>query len=234
MKGRLSQNRDHVYAKIVIKFFALIFIFVAILFLSAGTLNWPEAWILLFFYFLFFGGSLILLRKNHPGLLEERMSAKKGVKGWDRIIMGVYAIILLMLFAVTGLDSIRYRWSEMPVGLKALGLSGFVISCVWILWIMKENSYLSKMVRIQKDRGQKVCTTGPYQYLRHPMYAGVILSVFSFPLCLGSFLALLPSLFIACLFILRASLEDKALLKELPGYQEYAKRVRFKMLPGVW
>lgn len=99
---------------------------------------------------------------------------------------------------------------------------------------MRENSYLSDAVRIQEDRGHKVCTTGPYKYVRHPMYIGIIIAMFSFPFALGSYYAVIPAVVIVFLFILRTALEDKTLKEELPGYKEYSRTVRFRLFPGVW
>jgi len=227
-------GKDSTKVKKIIKGTVIVFSLLALLFLPAGTLNWPEAWLFLIFYFSFVGGTVIWLKKNDPDLLKERTSIKKDVKCWDKSIMCVYTLLLVILLTVTGLDSIRFRWSQVPFALKAFGFFGFILSSGLVLWVMKENTYLSKMVRIQKDRGQKVCTTGPYKYIRHPMYVGVILFILCFPLFFGSLYALIPSSLIAILFILRTSLEDKTLHKELPGYQEYAKKVRYRLIPGVW
>lgn len=227
-------GKDSSKVKKIIKGTVIVLSFLALLFVPAGTLNWPEAWLFLFLYFSFIGGTIIWLKKNDPDLLKERMSIKKDVKGWDKSIMRAYILLLMILLAVTSLDSVRFRWSQVPFALKAIGFFGFILSGGLIIWVMKENTYLSKMVRIQKDRGQKVCTTGPYKYVRHPMYVGVILFILCFPLSLGSLYALILSSLIAILFILRTSLEDKTLHKELPGYQEYAKKVRYKLIPGVW
>jgi protein-S-isoprenylcysteine O-methyltransferase Ste14 len=206
----------------------------ALLFVPAGRLNWPEAWLFLILYISYVAGAVIWLKKNDPDLLRERISIKKDVKGWDKNIMHAYTLLLMILLVVTGLDSVRFRWSQVPIALKAIGFLGLMLSGGMFLWVMKENTYLSKMVRIQKDRGQKVCTTGPYKYVRHPMYAGIILFILCFPLFLGSFYALIPGLIIVILFILRTLLEDKTLHKELPGYQEYAKEVQYKLIPRVW
>lgn len=229
MPGKNSSKVKKIIMGIVIVLSLL-----ALLFVPAGTLNWPEAWLFLILYFSYVVGAVIWLKKNDPDLLRERMSIKKDVKGWDKSIMRAYTLLIMILLTVTGLDSVRFRWSQEPFALKAIGFLGIMLSGCLFLWVMKENTYLSKMVRIQKDRGQKVCTTGPYKYVRHPMYVGIIFFIFCFPLFLGSLYALIPGSLIATLFILRTSLEDKTLHKELPGYQEYAKKVRYKLIPGVW
>jgi protein-S-isoprenylcysteine O-methyltransferase Ste14 len=121
-----------------------------------------------------------------------------------------------------------------PLSLKIVGFSGFAPAFFLVFWTMTENTYLSEIVRIQKERGHRVCTTGPYKYVRHPMYAGVILIILCLPLALGSFYSLIPGSLIILLFILRTFLEDKTLQDELPGYRDYAGRVRYKLIPGIW
>jgi protein-S-isoprenylcysteine O-methyltransferase Ste14 len=135
---------------------------------------------------------------------------------------------------LTGLDGVRFRWSHVPFGLNLLGFAGLVLAMLLVFWVMRENTFASSVVRIQTDRGHRVCSTGPYAYARHPMYVGVILSIISFPLALGSLFALIPAVIIVGLFIMRAALEDKTLQEELPGYKEYAQKVRFRLIPGVW
>ena len=229
MLSKYSSRVKRMIRAILIVFFLLILLFV-----PAGTLSWPEAWLFLFLYFSFVVGAVIWLKKNDPDLLKERMSIKKDVKVWDKNIMLAYTLLIMILLTVTGLDAVRFRWSHVPFTLRALGFLGFIPSAGLILWTMAENTYLSKMVRIQKDRGHKVCTTGPYKFVRHPMYFGTILFILCFPLFFGSLYALIPSLIIVLLFILRTSLEDKTLHKELPDYKEYAKSVRYKLIPRVW
>jgi len=229
MSGKNSSK-----VKKIVKTVISVFLFLALIFVPAGTLNWPEAWLFFILYILIVVGLLIWLKKNNPDLLKERMSVKKDVKSWDKIIIVTYTIFLMILLVITGLDAVRFRWSNVPFVLKALGFIGFIPAIVFSLWAMVKNTYASSMVRIQENRGHKTCTTGPYRYVRHPMYVGVIILVLCFPLALGSFYAFIPSSIIAILFVLRTLLEDKTLKKELPGYKEYAKKVRYKLIPGIW
>lgn len=220
--------------KRIVQTITTVILFLALLFVPAGTLNWTEAWLFIIFYLSSVGGVIIWLKKHDPDLLKERMAVKKDVKRWDKNIILAYSLLLMIMLAVAGLDAVRFRWSHVPLALKTLGFLGFIPSLVLALWAMKENTYLSDRVRIQDDRGHKVCTTGPYRYVRHPMYVGVILFILCFPIALGSFYALIPGSIITALFMLRTSLEDKTLLKELPGYKEYAATVHYKLMPGVW
>jgi protein-S-isoprenylcysteine O-methyltransferase Ste14 len=230
-------NRTLILAKITIKILRIVSAILVVFFLvfgSAGTFRWPEAWAFLLLYFIAVGGMLIWLKINDPELLKERMSAKKDVKSWDKKIILVYTFLLMIMIATAGLDAVRFRWSHVSLSLKIVGFFGFVPTFFLVFWAMNENTYLSEVVRIQKDRGHRVCTTGPYKYVRHPMYAGVILIILCLPLALGSFYALIPGSLIILLFILRTFLEDKTLQDELPGYRDYARTVRYKLIPGIW
>jgi protein-S-isoprenylcysteine O-methyltransferase Ste14 len=162
------------------------------------------------------------------------MSRRKDAKTWDKIILVVYSILTMIMLAVAGLDAVRYQWTHVPLMVKALGFLGFIPAYMLVFWTMMENRYLSEIVRIQEERGHEVCTTGPYRYVRHPMYVGVIIFVLCLPLALGSFYALFLGVLIILVFLIRTSLEDKTLQNELPGYKEYAEQVRYRLVPGIW
>ena len=221
-------------SKDAVRIIATIIFLVAIIFVPAGTLNWPEAWLLLFLYFFVVGGCLIWLKKNDLELLKERRSVRKDVKTWDKKIILAYTIFLLIMLVLAGLDAVRFRWSRVPLLWKAIGYIGFIPAVTLGFWAFKQNTYLAQYVRIQKDRGHRVITTGPYEYVRHPMYVGVILFILCSPLALGSLYSFIPALIIAILFIIRTSLEDKTLQEELEGYKDYARRVRYKLIPRIW
>ncbi|NIM89900.1 MAG: isoprenylcysteine carboxylmethyltransferase family protein [Candidatus Aminicenantes bacterium] len=220
--------------KDTVRIIATVIFLLAILFIPAGTLNWPEAWLLLGLYFFVVGGCLIWLKKNDPELLKERRSVRKDVKTWDKKIIFTYTIFLLIMLVLAGLDAVRFRWSRVPLMWKAVGYFGFIPAVILGFWAFKQNTYLAQYVRIQKDRGHRVITTGPYEYVRHPMYVGVMLFILCAPLALASFYSFIPAFVIVVLFIIRTSLEDKTLLEELEGYQEYAKKVRYRLIPGIW
>jgi len=230
----MRQSHDQSKAMIIIRTVVTILFMLALFFVPAGTLNWPEAWLFILFYLTAIAGLMIWMKKKAPGLLRERMSRKKEAKSWDRKFLGVYCFVLIVLLIIPGLDAVRFRWSEVPLILKALGFIGFIPGAGFAFWAMKENAYASDVVRIQEDRGHKVCTTGPYRYVRHPMYMGVTFILLCFPLSLGSFYTFIPSSIIIILFIIRTSLEDRVLQEELPGYKEYSHKVRYRLLPGVW
>jgi len=205
----------------------------ALLFLSAGRLDWLWAWLFLAGWLVLLLASAVVMRKS-PGLMNERGRRADNIKGWDKVLMAVYSLVLFTMPVVAGLDAVRFGWSAMPLALHLVGLVGFIPAMVMPLWAMSANAYLSTMVRIQDDRGHQVVTTGPYRYVRHPMYVGALFFALCIPLLLGSWWALLPGGLIAVIFIIRTALEDKTLREELPGYAEYAQRVRYRLLPGVW
>jgi len=208
----------------------LLFVF----FVPAGSFRWPQAWVFLALYVSGVAWFFIWTKKRDPGLLKERMSAQKNVKAWDKKILRVYSVFLAALPIVAGLDAVRFRWSRLPFGLNVLGFAGLVLTNLLAFWATKVNTFASAVVRIQTDRGHRVCSTGPYAHVRHPMYIAAILMAVSLPLALGSRYSFIPAAVIAGLFILRTVLEDNTLKEELPGYKEYAKKVRFRLIPGLW
>jgi protein-S-isoprenylcysteine O-methyltransferase Ste14 len=218
----------------IIRGIVLLGTLMALFFGSAGTFNWIEAWLFLFFYVVAVTAMVTWLKKNAPELLKERMSRKKDTKTWDKIILFTYTVLVMIMLVVAGFDAIRYQWTYVPSTVKALGFLGFIPAYMLVFWTMMENRYLSEIVRIQEERGHEVCTTGPYRYVRHPMYVGVIIFIICLPISLGSFIALSFSALIILVFLIRTSLEDKTLQKELPGYREYAEKVRYKLIPGLW
>jgi len=166
--------------------------------------------------------------------MEERSRTADNVKSWDKAIMGVYTVLLFGMLVAAGLDAGRFGLSDMPVALRVLGWLGLVAAFALVWWVMASNPFLSRMVRIQDERGHVVVTTGPYNYVRHPMYVGTITAIFCIPLVLGSFWALIPAVLIDILFVVRTAMEDRTLMEELPGYKEYASRVRYRLFPIIW
>lgn len=166
--------------------------------------------------------------------MEERSQTAENVKSWDKAIMGVYTVLLIGMLVAAGLDAGRFGLSNIPVALRVMGWLGLLAAFALVWWVMASNPFLSRMMRIQDERGQVVVTTGPYNYVRHPMYVGTITSMICIPLVLGSFWALIPAVLIDILFVVRTAMEDRTLMEELPGYWEYAARVRYRLFPGIW
>ena len=202
---------------------------------SAGTFAWPEAWLYTVFQFTFSTTMAIWLKRNNPDLLKERMALwKKSARAWDKAILLVSTCIFVPYLFLPGLDAVRYQWSSVPLPFKGVGFAGIIAAFILLSRVIRENSFLSRVVEIQLDRGHKVITTGPYRYVRHPMYAGAISLFLCIPIALGSLWTLIPGSLLAAIFIVRTHLEDKTLHKELSGYPSYAAKVRFKLVPGIW
>ncbi len=207
--------------------------FAAILFGAAGHLNWPMAWAFLGIYLVLIVVTLVLA---DPGLIEERTRLRPGIKRWDLVLARA---CILLLFPVTllvaGLDMGRFHWSPpVPTALQVLALLVFTAGTGFGCWAMVCNKFFATFVRIQADRGHYVITHGPYAYVRHPGYAGAIVAAVALPVVLESLYAWIPALLGAGLLVVRTCLEDATLRAELNGYAEYASRVRWRLLPGLW
>jgi len=209
---------------------------VGLAFAAAGTVRWPAFWVLLGVYAGGLGGLMSWLKRRNPGLLKERIAGatRPGVKAWDKRILRAYTVLLAIMLLVAPLDAVRFRWSRVPIGVQGLALLGLLAAGGLFMGVFRANAFLAEYVRIQEDRGHAVCTTGPYRIVRHPMYVAIIATVFCVPVLLGSLYALIPAGLITGLFVLRTALEDRTLQAELPGYAEYARNVRWKLIPGVW
>ena len=217
----------------IARFFVL---FAAALFLPAGTIAWPAGWGFLILFFGFVIAVSYWLFRNSPGLLAERMTGvgKPDQKSWDRTFHIVAGIIFFGWLVLIALDAARFQWSEMPLPLQVVGVILLLSSFVLFFQTFRENAYLSPAVRIQKDRGQAVVSTGPYRHVRHPMYSAFVLYALSTTLLLSSWWGLLPAVALIVLVAWRAVQEERTLLEELPGYAEYMATVKYRMIPHVW
>ena len=207
-----------------------------VLFLAAGRIDWLWGWAQLVVLAAFLAAHPLLLLPINPELLAEREKGfrDEGVKGWDRWLAGLAAGSVLPLWVLAGLD-VRFGWTgTMPTTIHLAGLLANILGYGLFLWAMVSNAFFSEGVRIQEERGHRVAENGPYRYVRHPGYAGAILSGLATPFLLGSLWALVPAAVMVVLYVLRTGLEDRTLLEELPGYTEYARRTRFRLLPGAW
>jgi protein-S-isoprenylcysteine O-methyltransferase Ste14 len=191
------------------------------------------------FMAIFFGFALVIvlwLGREDPGLLAERLSTpiQRGQPHWDKVF--VVAVVLLFVFwlFLMPLDAVRFGWSEVPGWLQFLGAVGLVLSIYIIFLTFRENAYLAPVVKLQLERGQSVVSTGPYRFVRHPMYASMFLFFPATALLLGSWWGLLLCPVILGLLVWRTTLEDRLLQNELAGYDAYARNVRYRLIPGVW
>jgi len=204
----------------------------------AGTWRWWEAWVLVGLWTVYGLVMMIYLLRHDPALLAERLKyvpLQKEQKVWDKVLMLLFFIAGIGLYLLPGFDVIRYEWSEpLPLWMRILAMVIHIPCLVLLIWIMRENTYLSQVVKIDKERGHKVITTGPYAVVRHPMYIVAIILLFAVPIALGSRFTLILSLFLMVLLIVRTYLEDRTLHAELSGYPEYAKQTIYRLIPGLW
>jgi protein-S-isoprenylcysteine O-methyltransferase Ste14 len=207
----------------------------ALLFASAGTLHWPSAWVLLVTSALL--GPLCgwWLYRIDPALLAERLRpvVQRDQPAADKMFMTIFVVAMLAWLVAMGIDR-RLQSSDMPAALQALGFVLFLLCTLFTMSVFRENSFAAPVVKLQAERAQRVISTGPYAHVRHPMYSGLMMFFAGVPLLLGSWwgLAMLP-LFLALLAV-RIGIEERTLREGLPGYADYAARVRYRLVPGVW
>jgi|SRR5580658_9407715 protein-S-isoprenylcysteine O-methyltransferase Ste14 len=208
----------------------------AALFVPAGTLAWRGGWIFMGEMVLASIASVAWLAKYDPGLLKERLGApiQKGQTSWDKVLSLALVVFWYGWMVLMALDVKRWHFSAAPDWVTYTGAVLIPLGFLAVLRTFRENSFAAPVVRIQQERGHKVIDTGPYALVRHPMYAGAFLYVLGTPLVLGSWLGLAALPVIMGLLIIRIFIEEAALRKGLPGYAEYATRVRYRLVPGVW
>jgi len=207
------------------------------LFVCGWDFGWWEAWVFSLLVVTAGIGGRIWAERRHPGLLAERVGSVRGpgVKQWDRVLAPLMALsICFPLVVVAGLDH-RYGWSPLfPTRLIIVGLVLIALGYAFAVWALAENRFFSSVVRIQTDRGHTVCDSGPYRFVRHPGYAGNILPLPGLVLALSSMWTLIPAAAALVIVVMRTALEDRTLQEELPGYSDYARRVRYRLIPGIY
>jgi protein-S-isoprenylcysteine O-methyltransferase Ste14 len=208
-------------SRILLQLLILIGILVLLLFLPAGTFDWPQAWLLILFLLIYFLLYIYFGIFRDAEQTQERSKMGENVKPWDKMIMRIYTILLPTVFILAGLDTGRLQLSSVSLLFQIFAWAGLVVAGSIIMWTVVSNTYLSRYARIQNERRQVVIDSGPYQYVRHPMYLGIIILFLSMGPALGSLLALIPGGLIAILFVIRTEKEDQMLRKELEGYIEY-------------
>ena len=230
--GKSDQSRGAVRA-VIREAMGVVFVAVT-LFLPAGTLNWAMGWALVGLYAVWVAAMALILIPKSPELLIERATRKKGDKTWDTVILSIVGLTTIAKYILAGFD-VRLGWTaQMPLTLQIAALVIAALGYALVTWAMAANVFFSKVVRIQDDRGHAVATGGPYRYVRHPGYIGTIAFELATPIMLGSLWALIPGGLAALLFVVRTALEDRTLQEELDGYQDYARQVRYRLLPGIW
>lgn len=230
-------NKLHPIKLWISSIFRIVF-FALVLLWAAGSFFWWEAWVVIALW-AFYGLSMtVYLLRHDPDLLLERLKfvpVHQDQKAWDKIIMLMFFVAGMSLYLVPGFDVVRFGWSEpLPLWLRVLAMLIHVPCFVLLAWVMRENTFLSQVVKIDEARGHHVITTGPYAIVRHPMYTVVIVLLFALPVALGSRYALILSVLLTVLLIVRTYLEDRTLHDELEGYVEYARQTRYRLIPGIW
>lgn len=218
----------------IIRIHAQLLVLAVAYFIAAGSLNIWRAWL----YFgiaavAYFVSSLILIKYN-PGLINERAKGRENTKSWDKALLSLYLLVgFLGTHIVAGLDS-RFGWSSLDMIYMIPGAVLYIVATLIQIRSMLANKYFEATVRIQSDREQQVVKDGPYRIVRHPGYASVLLSFAAIPFMIGSLYALICTAAVFIIMFIRTALEDKMLQQELPGYSQYAKEVKFRLIPGIW
>jgi protein-S-isoprenylcysteine O-methyltransferase Ste14 len=219
--------------------FALLYIllFPAMIFVLSGDLLWPAGWIFCIWFIVLCFSTILYLYRKDPALLAERYKqpGSGNQEPWDRYVVYGLVIGFMLWIIIMPLDAKRFGWSPVfPLWVNVLGGAGLAGSFFLFFRSYTDNTFLSPLVRIQKDRGQQVVSTGVYGFVRHPMYLGAILMFFGTPLLLGSFYGVLAGLALSVLLMARIRGEEKMLGRDLKGYREYMQKIRYRLVPFLW
>jgi protein-S-isoprenylcysteine O-methyltransferase Ste14 len=176
----------------------------------------------------------VYLRRVNPEIFAARVNRHTGTKSWDKWIVALLIVVMTSVIPVAALDDGHYHWSVVPWWVVGTGHASFLVGMAGMAWAEAVNKFFEPTVRIQTDRGHHVIDTGPYAIVRHPGYVSAVPLVVGMGFALGSYWALIPAALCCLILIVRTVLEDRTLQAELPGYREYAQRVRYRLMPGVW
>jgi protein-S-isoprenylcysteine O-methyltransferase Ste14 len=218
----------------IVRFVVCFLVTAASVFLSAGTLAWRNGWMFMAVISAAVAAVTFGIFRASPELMRERRTAAKAAKPWDRALVPAMTGLPFVAVIVAGLGK-RLGWaSPFPEWSAWVAFGAMALGSALAYWGMKANRFFSSYVRIQTDRGHQVVESGPYAYLRHPGYAGAILFTLGTPILLNSIPAFVLAVITTLIIVLRTFLEDRTLRQELPGYQQYAQTVRYRLLPLVW
>ena len=230
-------NKEKVFTpRLILQLVVFILVVPFLPLLLSGRWNWWEAWFYALVYVLTFIISRALAARRSPDILKERgkFMDHADTQPWDKVLAPLVGLGGGLVPLAVGLEA---RFGSQPVfslGLKLSALTLFLAGMIWASAALIENSFFSGTVRLQSERGQAVISAGPYAVMRHPGYSGALLTYLTTPILLESWWAFLPALFLLAVLVLRTFLEDRFLQENLPGYREYAARVRYRLIPGIW
>lgn len=205
-----------------------------LLFTLAGRVDWVWGWVYIVLWLLVMAGMLVIVEKYNPGHLASRAEKPKNAERWDVALMRVYTFTGYAVLVVAALDAGRFEWSTVPLWLQLLGIGISAAAFALNTWAMSTNKFTKTHVAIQEEEQHHVVSSGPYAHIRHPMYSAGLLMWLGIPLVLGSLWALLPGGLSMLVMVVRTTLEDRTLKNNLPGYREYTRQVRYRLIPGIW
>jgi protein-S-isoprenylcysteine O-methyltransferase Ste14 len=236
--GKLAPTLEEaaVFLRHIVVFVLFLGFMAALLFWPAGTFDWPGAWVFLAEMGIASMAISLWLLRYDPGLLRERMRLpfqKEQVAG-DKIFMAAVQIAWCGWVALMALDAKRWHLSQVPAWLSGVGGVLIALGLVIVWLIFRVNSFAAPVVKIQKERGHSIVTAGPYRIVRHPMYAGAALYMIGMPLLLGSWCGLAIAPLLLAGLSTRIRIEERTLRGEFPDYEDYAARVRYRLIPYVW
>jgi protein-S-isoprenylcysteine O-methyltransferase Ste14 len=232
----MSTNESIPRSKLIGAFFYLLF-FPAILLFFGGDWRWTEGWVYSILFYVMCSANLLYLHFKDPALLKERFGSpvQKEQKPWDKVVLLVFFLEFLVWFAIMPLDARRYHWSPVfPLWLRIAGALLLILAMALVFEALRENTFAAPVVKMQKERGQKVISTGMYGVVRHPMYAGAVLLFISTPLLLGSVYGLAIGMLLIVTIAARSVGEEAMLKRELEGYSDYTKKVKWRIIPFVF
>ena len=206
----------------------------ALIFLPAGSIAWRPGWVFVMVLTLGFGASALVLARVNPAIYRARSRFQPGTKGWDKALLAVILPAMVAILPVAALDAGRLHWSAVPPRLIVMGYGAVLAGIAVTAWAQAVNPFFEPGVRIQSERHQRVIDTGPYRFVRHPGYVSALLLFIGMALAFGSFWALIPAVIASAVLVLRTAWEDQLLHAGLPGYTDYAARVRWRLIPGLW
>jgi len=205
-----------------------------LIFVPAGTIAWWPGWVFLAVLISAFGVSALVIARVNPIIYRARSRFQPGTKGWDKALLAVILPAMVAILPVAALDAGRFHWSAVPVWAVLCGYIAVLAGVAVTGWAQAVNPYFEPGVRIQSERHQRVIDAGPYRFVRHPGYIAALFLFFGMALALGSFWALVPAALASSVLVLRTAWEDRLLRAELPGYDDYSRRVRHRLVPGFW